>query len=119
MALNQSALLELTEVLRSADEGQLMRSLLHTILQALIDAEAQAHIGAGLHERSEERLTQRNGTRAKTVSTAAGDLAVKIPKTRTGSFFPVVVASAAADRRGVACGGDGGLRARGLDPQGR
>ncbi len=32
MALNQSALLELTEVLRSADEGQLMRSLLHTIL---------------------------------------------------------------------------------------
>jgi len=88
MALNQSALLELTEVLRSADEGQLMRSLLHTILQALIDAEAQAHIGAGLHERSDGRLTQRNGTRAKMVSTAAGDLAVKIPKTRTGSFFP-------------------------------
>jgi len=88
MALNQSALLELTEALRSADEGQLMRSLLHTILQALIDAEAQAHIGAGPHERSDGRLTQRNGTRAKTVSTTAGDLAVKIPKTRTGSFFP-------------------------------
>jgi len=87
MALNQSALLELTEALRSADEGQLMRSLLHTILQALIDAEAEAHIGAGPHERSDGRLTQRNGTRAKTVSTTAGDLAVKIPKTRTGSFF--------------------------------
>ncbi len=61
-----------------------MRNLLHTILQALIDAEAEAHIGARPHERSEERLTQRNGTRAKMVSTTAGDLSVKIPKTGRG-----------------------------------
>ena len=38
MALDKSALLELTEALSSADGGQLMRRLLHTILQALIDA---------------------------------------------------------------------------------
>ncbi len=88
MALNQSALLELTEALRSADGGDLMRRLLHTMLQALIDVEAGVHIGAGLHERSQARTTQRNGTRPKTVSTTAGDLMVKIPKTRTGSFFP-------------------------------
>ena len=40
MALDKSALLELTEALSSADGGQLMRTLLHTILQAPIDAEA-------------------------------------------------------------------------------
>ena len=34
MALDKSALLELTEALSSADGGQLMRKLLHTILQA-------------------------------------------------------------------------------------
>ena len=34
MALDKSALLELTEALRNADGGQLTRQLLHTILQA-------------------------------------------------------------------------------------
>ncbi len=40
MALDQSALLELTDALRSADGGEMMRRLL--MLQALIDAEATA-----------------------------------------------------------------------------
>ena len=88
MALDKSALLELTEALSSADDGQLMRRLLHTILQALIDAEAAQHIGADPHERTDTRTTLRNGTRDKTISTTAGDLTVKIAKTRTGSFFP-------------------------------
>ncbi|GAA4309773.1 IS256 family transposase [Klenkia terrae] len=57
MALNQSALLELSEALRTADSGELMRRLLHTMLQALIDAEATAQIGAGPHERTGTRTT--------------------------------------------------------------
>jgi putative transposase len=88
MALDKSALLELTEALSSADDGELMRKLLHTILQALIDAEAAEHIGADPHQRTDSRTTYRNGTRDKTVSTTSGDLTVKIAKTRTGSFFP-------------------------------
>jgi putative transposase len=91
MALDQSALLELLEMMRSADAGELMRRLLGTIVQELVDAEATAHIGAGPHERSEARTTQRNGTRDKTVTTTAGDLTVKIPKVRTGSFFPALL----------------------------
>ena len=91
MALDKSALLELSDALQTADDGQLMRRLLHTILQALIDAEASAHIGADPHERSDARTTHRNGTREKTVTTTAGDLTVKIPKTRTGSFFPTLL----------------------------
>ena len=92
MALDQSALLELSEAMRSADGGELMRRLLHTILQALVDAEATAHIGAARHERTDTRTTQRNGSRDKVVSTTAGDLTVRIPKTRTGSFFPSLLA---------------------------
>lgn len=88
MTLDKSALLELTEALRTADGGQLMRRLLHTILQALVDAEASEQIGADPHERTDERTTYRNGTRDKTVTTAAGDLTIKIPKIRAGSFFP-------------------------------
>lgn len=84
----QSALLSLLGVLRDTDENDMMRQLLGSALQMLVDAEATAHIGAAKHERTPGRTTQRNGTRDKTVSTAAGDVTVKIPKTRTGSFFP-------------------------------
>ena len=92
MALDQSALLELLEMMRSADAGELMRRLLGTIMQELVEAEASAHIGALPHERTEARTTQRNGTREKIVTTTAGDLTVKIPKVRTGSFFPALLA---------------------------
>jgi putative transposase len=92
MALDQSALLELLDLMRSADDGELMRRLLGTIMQELVEAEASAHIGALPHERTEARITQRNGTREKVVTTTAGDLTVKIPKVRTGSFFPALLA---------------------------
>jgi putative transposase len=49
-----------------------MRTLLHTMLQAPVDAEVTAHIGAGMHEQNETRTTQRNGTRTKVVSTTSG-----------------------------------------------
>ncbi len=35
--------------------------------------------------------TQRNGTRDKVVTTAVGDLTVKIPKVRTGSCCPALL----------------------------
>ena len=91
MTLNQSALLQLTEALRTADNGDVMRQMLGFMLQSLVDAEATSVIGAAPHERTEERTTHRNGTRPKTVSTAAGDLTVKIPKLRQGSFFPTLL----------------------------
>lgn len=69
MALDQSALFELTAALRTADGGELMRRLLHTMLQAVIDAEATAQIGAAPHERTDARITQRNGNRDKLVAT--------------------------------------------------
>jgi putative transposase len=81
-------LLELAEMLQHADGGDLMRRLLETMLQSLVEAQATAHIGAGVHERTDTRTTQRNGSRPKTVTTGVGDVTVKIPKTRTGSFFP-------------------------------
>jgi len=92
MALDQSALLELVEMLKTGDGGELMRRLLTTILQELVDAEATAFIGAEPHQRTEARTTQRNGTRDKLVTTATGDVMVRIPKVRTGSFFPALLA---------------------------
>ena len=54
----------------------------------MIDAELTAVIGAGPYERTDARTAQRNGSRPRTLTTTAGDLELRIPKLRTGSFFP-------------------------------
>ncbi|HEX7277803.1 MAG TPA: IS256 family transposase [Acidimicrobiales bacterium] len=74
--------------LKAGDVTDTIRASLEWILQELIEAEATAAIGAGRHERSETRVTQRNGHRARLLSTAAGDVELAIPKLRRGSFFP-------------------------------
>jgi putative transposase len=91
MTLDQSALLELSAELRNTDAGEVMRHMLGAILQELIEAEATAQIGAAPHQRTDSRTAQRNGSRGKTITTTAGDLTVKIPKLRTGSFFPALL----------------------------
>jgi len=92
MALDQSALLELVEMLKTGDGAELMRRLLTTILQEMVDAEATAFVGAEPNQRTDTRTTQRNGTRDKLVTTATGDVMVRIPKVRSGSFFPALLA---------------------------
>jgi putative transposase len=88
MALDQSALLEVLEALKAADVDDRIRSAATTIYQALIEAELTAVIGAGPHERTDARTAQRNGSRPRTLTTTAGDLELRIPKLRAGSFFP-------------------------------
>jgi putative transposase len=49
-------------------------------------------IGAGPHERTDTPTNQRNGSRPRTLTTIAGDLELRIPKLRTGSFFLALLA---------------------------
>jgi transposase-like protein len=88
MALSQSALLELLDAIKEADVADRVRESAATIYQALIEAELTSVIGAEPHERTDARTGQRNGHRPRTFSTTAGDLELRIPKLRTGSFFP-------------------------------
>ena len=88
MALDQSALLDLLGQLKLTDVSDRIRSATETLYQQLIEAEATAFIGAAAFERTADRITQRNGTRTRTLTTTAGDLNLKIPKLRNGSFFP-------------------------------
>lgn len=68
MALDESAVSELLAALDVAEGTDLVRQLAQWALQQLIDAEATAAIGAGRYERSDERRTHRNGTRARVLS---------------------------------------------------
>lgn len=91
MTLAQSDLNELLDSIRAGGDVDVIREAVCFVLQALIEAEAAEQIGAGRYERSETRRTQRNGTREKIVSTKAGDVTVKLPKLRQGSFFPSIL----------------------------
>jgi transposase-like protein len=88
MALDQSALIDVLEALRAADVDDRIRQAAQTIYQALIEAELTAVIGAAPNERTEARTGQRNGHRPRTLTTTTGDLELRIPKLRAGSFFP-------------------------------
>jgi putative transposase len=91
MALDQSALLELLDALKGAGADEVVRNALEAVFQALIEAEATARVGAEPHQRTPDRVTQRNGYRDRLWTTAAGDLELRIPKLRTGSFFPCLL----------------------------
>ena len=77
----------LTEQVERA-EPDLLRLMLKTFIDALMSAEADAVCGAGYGQRSTDRVTSRNGYRARDWDTRTGTLEVAIPKLRTGSYFP-------------------------------
>ncbi len=63
-----------------------LRQLLERVFNAVLNAEAESQIGAGLYERSEERQTYRNGYRTRGLTTRIGSLVLHIPKLRDGTF---------------------------------
>jgi transposase-like protein len=99
VALDQSALLEVLDALTVAEVDDRIRQAAQTIYQALIEAELTAVIGAAPNQRTEARLAQRNGHRPRVLSTTAGDLELRIPKLRAGSFFPRCWSGAAGSTR--------------------
>ncbi|MEL6271207.1 MAG: transposase [Chloroflexota bacterium] len=63
---------------------------------ALMDAEAAVLVNAALYERSDARTVYRNGYRTRRWHTAAGVVALHIPKLRSGSYYPAFLDNTAA-----------------------
>jgi putative transposase len=91
MALSESALSELLEAFRAGEGADLIRESVRVVLQELVELEATDRVGAGRYERTESRVTDRNGSRPRLLSTRAGDVQLRIPKLRKGSFFPSIL----------------------------
>jgi putative transposase len=91
MALSQSAVSELLEALRAGEGVDLIRESVRLVMQELIEAEATDKIGAGRYERTDSRTTERNGFRPRLLATQAGDVELRIPKLRKGSFLPAIL----------------------------
>ena len=88
MAVDESALSELLDAFRAGDGLDVVREAVRMVFQELIETEFADVIGADRYERTEERVTHRNGSRPRLLSTKAGDVALRIPKLREGTFFP-------------------------------
>ena len=67
-------LLDLLARLKFTNVTDRIRVATETLYQELINAEASAFIGAAPFERTEGRSTHRDGTRARTLTTTAGEL---------------------------------------------
>jgi putative transposase len=88
MIQTQFDLSELMDAIKAGGDIDLLRRGAQMLYQALIEAELTERIGAEPFERSDDRTNLRNGHRARALSTKAGNLELKIPKLREGSFFP-------------------------------
>ena len=65
-----------------------MRTLTERILERLMDFEVSNRIQAERHERTEDRQAYRNGYRERSLHTRLGTLELKVPKLRSGTYFP-------------------------------
>ena len=82
--------MELLELLRKADGADVdfLREGVRVLAQALMDAEVSAQIGAEHSQRNPERVTHRNGYRARDWDTRVGTVELQIPRVREGSYLP-------------------------------
>jgi putative transposase len=80
----------LMDYLRKHDllEGDFLREAVQLLMQQLIELEVSEQVGAGWYERNSERVTRRNGYRPRQWETRVGQIPLRIPKLREGSYFP-------------------------------
>ena len=64
------------------------REVIQSVVNALMDSQAQEACGAPRGSRSPERVNSRNGYRERSLSTSLGDLELRVPKLREGTYFP-------------------------------
>ena len=74
--------------LMEEDGADFLRESLRFVVEALMEAEVSEQIGAAHGERTPDRATHRNGYRSRRWDTRAGELELRIPKLRQGSYFP-------------------------------
>src|SRR5579859_4813927 len=88
MANPRMTLLDLLGKTEQGEDKQFLRDGIKLLAQELMDAEVTQQAGAAMHERSDNRLTYRNGYRDREWDTRVGTIDLQIPKLRMGSYFP-------------------------------
>ncbi len=68
------------------NDPDFLRGLVQDAVQAILEAEMEAHLGAGRYERTTGRTGYRNGSKPRTLTTRVGPLELRVPQDREGTF---------------------------------
>jgi putative transposase len=82
------ASMALAELAEKGPDADLLRQMIQFVAQRLMEMDVETLCGAGYGERSADRANSRNGYRERVWETRAGTIDLKLPKLRTGSYFP-------------------------------
>lgn len=82
---------ELLSELTNYNGEDLIGEIVRLGIQNLMELERDEHIGVGSYERGEDRRSQRNGYKSRTLYTRVGTLILQVPQTRDGQFYPSIL----------------------------
>lgn len=82
---------ELLEKLLSNDSNDPLRSIMHLLLQMIMDYEVANKVGAQKGEHSTDRSTYLSGTRKRRFDSRLGTINLEVPKLRKGGYVPSFV----------------------------
>ena len=78
----------LSELAEKGADADLLREMIQYLAQRMMEMDVEGRCAAAYGERSPERTNSRNGYRDRLWETRAGSVDLKIPKLRSGSYFP-------------------------------
>ncbi|WP_060489957.1 IS256 family transposase, partial [Pseudomonas sp. NBRC 111121] len=78
----------LTELVEKGADADLLKQMIQFVAQRMMEFDVEGLCGAGFDVKSPDRTNSRNGYRDRLWQTRAGDVDLKIPKLRQGSYFP-------------------------------
>lgn len=81
-------MMDLRELVEKSADADLRREMIGFAAERLMELEVGTKTGAGYHQKPPERQAQRNGYRERDWQTRAGNVELRIPKLRTGSYCP-------------------------------
>jgi putative transposase len=68
------------------DDPGFLRGIVERALQAILEEEMTAHLGAARYERGEGRSGYRNGHKPRALTTRVGTIELRVPQDRDGTF---------------------------------